>query len=657
MARLALVGLGLLTGCAIMDQLRFPLDATAGLEASYQLETAREALPAYRRMGEDLERRGQYGEATIAYRSAATSARALGRLQDALVSSQKAVEMAERSGKAQLLADPLINLGWSLQALSAPEKAILAFERGTEVARQTGNTWALASGHSGLSNTYRHLGHLEKAIEHGQKASEIFGDFLTAKSKEWSYDPKRRRWLRNLEVQYSTHQSQLGWNHVALAQWPQARDAFQKELAIGERIHVAHLVVESRHGLGTVALRQQDFPTAVTLLEDALRSSPRPGKLVDIQDKLGRAYRGLGQLPEAEAAFRQAMAQAEDLRSLLQSEELRESFFEDKVGIYEGLVLVLLEQGKVAEAFDVSERARARAFLDLVGNRVLLSRGRSQALIAEEQALRQRIHALRSLPEDSPALRQELDLARAAYQAFLQRVRQTDREQASLMTVEPLRLTQVQALLPEGSVLLEYFVTGQGKTILWAVDRHSVTVTSVPIGRRGVGRRVQAFRDLIAARDRQADLERMAHALYVDFVQPGLQGRQPQELLIVPHDALHYLPFQSLMSGPDRYLLQDVPLYYYTSASLMQFTRAKVQAEAPSALAVGNPDLEDPTLALRYAEREARTVADLFADSTLLTRQGATKASSRELSPRYRILHFATHAELDERDPLARRSF
>jgi CHAT domain-containing protein len=220
------------------------------------------------------------------------------------------------------------------------------------------------------------------------------------------------------------------------------------------------------------------------------------------------------------------------------------------------------------------------------------------------------------------------------------------------MTVEPLTLPQVQALLPEGSVLLEYFVTDQGRTILWTVERGTVSVRSLPIGRQRVTERIQAFRTLIASRDRQEETARMAQALFNDFVRPGLQGRTPKELIIVPHGPLHYLPFQALMPAPGRYLLQETPLYYYTSASLMQFTRAKGQAGTPTIFAMGNPDFQDRTLSLPYAAREARGIATLFPGTALAIGKAATKATSREELRSHSVLHFATHAEFDEADPL-----
>ncbi|MBI4573613.1 MAG: CHAT domain-containing protein [candidate division NC10 bacterium] len=50
--------------------------------------------------------------------------------------------------------------------------------------------------------------------------------------------------------------------------------------------------------------------------------------------------------------------------------------------------------------------------------------------------------------------------------------------------------------------------------------------------------------------------------------------------------------------------------------------------------------------------REARAIAELFPVSVLLTRQDATKSRNRDQGRRTRLLQFATHAELEETDPL-----
>ncbi len=632
---------------------RFPLNYLSGVEATYDLDTAREALAAYKRMGASLEGSGRFPGAAIAYKNAAGSALALGRFQDALELSQKAVEMAEQTRQAIHLGPAFLMLGWTHLHLGTPLKAIPAFERAARYAKEVGNPNTEANSYSGLSRAYRRIGKRELAVESTAQAVQVLEGTLAAKTEDFGRaGAQGQRRLTNVEREYAQALMELASNHLVLRQWDPAQTAFRKALEVAERSGVQYMIATAHQGLGAAAARQGDSQTAVKHLEEALRLNPRPSAAAWTHGALGRVYRATGRLPEAEEALRKAVAGYEDLRSHLESETLREVFFEDKAETYEFLVLTLAEQGKAAEAFDASERARARAFLDLLANKVTLSHGRTQALIAEERALRERISAIKAQPDDSPTLRQELELAREAYQAFLQRVRQMNREQASLMTVEPLTLKEVQDLLPEGSLLLEYFVTGQGVTLLWTVERGSVSAVTLRGGRPVVAQRVQAFRELIASRDRLSEAQAMGQALFNQFVRPGLRQRWPKELLIVPHDALHYLPFQALMAAPNRYLIQLAPLYYYTSASLMQFTREKAQVQASSLFALGNPDLQNPTLNLRYAEREARAIAELFPDSLLLTRQDATKTKSRDQGRRYRLLHFATHAELDETDPL-----
>ncbi len=71
-----------------------------------------------------------------------------------------------------------------------------------------------------------------------------------------------------------------------------------------------------------------------------------------------------------------------------------------------------------------------------------------------------------------------------------------------------------------------------------------------------------------------------------------------------------------------------------------------------AALAVGNPDV-GPAPALRYAEREARAVGARYPGATVLVRQEATEAKAKALSETAGLLHFATHGEFSENDPLS----
>ena len=464
------VGLLTLVGQAIADEEQFPLRPLSMKEAASHVEMTRKALPAYRRMAADFEGRGLYGKAAIAYSNAAIAARALGRLQDELDTSQKAVAMAERDGKPGPLAVALLNLGWAHANLHEPQKAIPVFERAARLAKASGRAVPEATAYSGLSFSYQQTGRLRPALQTAMQAVTILEQTLASRTGGSGAGVGGQRSPEDVEWNYARALVELGVAHQALREWGLAKAAFQKALDVGVRLQEPFLTSRAHQGLGMVALRQDALKAAESHLQEVIRLSARPTVTARVKDLLGRVYREQGRLPDAEAAFRQAVAGVEDLRSLIESEGHRETYFSNKIQVYELLVLTLLEQGKVIEAFDVSERARARAFLDVLGNRVSLTRSQDEGLIAEERALRERIAAVKALQEDSPARSRELELAREAYQAFLGRIRGQNREQASLMAVEPLTLPQVQALLPEGTLLLDYFVTAQQQTLLWTVD-------------------------------------------------------------------------------------------------------------------------------------------------------------------------------------------
>ena len=149
-----------------------------------------------------------------------------------------------------------------------------------------------------------------------------------------------------------------------------------------------------------------------------------------------------------------------------------------------------LAANNVEDAFNYNERARSRAFLDILGSRVQLARG---GLLNEERALQARISALQARMTvgagdgdeedgefDRRQLRQELEAAQKAYTNFLARVRKEDKEHASLMTVEPLTLKQLQEMLDPGVSLLEYFVV-RGRAVLWVVERDRVNLVRLSL--------------------------------------------------------------------------------------------------------------------------------------------------------------------------------
>jgi CHAT domain-containing protein len=165
--------------------------------------------------------------------------------------------------------------------------------------------------------------------------------------------------------------------------------------------------------------------------------------------------------------------------------------------------------------------------------------------------------------------------------------------------------------------------------------------------------KVDALRKSIAELKPIGEYRSLARNFYELLIRPALPHIKGKELIIVPHNVLHYLPFQALYSPRGRYLIEDYSVSYLSSASLLQFTKEKRKARGDKVLAFGNPDLGDPAKGLKFAGMEAGEIKRLYPESAVVLGKDATKLKAKNLSSSYDILHFAAHAELRADDPLS----
>ena len=168
---------------------------------------------------------------------------------------------------------------------------------------------------------------------------------------------------------------------------------------------------------------------------------------------------------------------------------------------------------------------------------------------------------------DGGRLTQNLQEARQAYDTFLAKARKEDSEQASLINVEPLKLKRIQELLDPGVTVMEYFVPQRGTAMLWVVNRDSLRFVEVKINRADLVKKVTTLRETISQVGEPEKLNQQAQELYNLLVQPGLSHIRGKELIIVPHDVLHYLPFQALLAPDGQYLIEKFPIHYLSSAT------------------------------------------------------------------------------------------
>jgi CHAT domain-containing protein len=612
------------------------------------------------------EAKQNWGDAALAYLQAASTVLPSAQLEKALSYGNKALENAQKANNPLLQVRIIVALGTTYRLLGQHAKARELLEKGAVLAKGIDPSETKP----GLQlSLYQAL--VTDALSRGEteKALGYISDSLQVEEKQLNFlkthQPQALNAIRFVQQAKINTLTRLGNVCEKKGQPEEAIAAYGKALA---QIQEAKLKLPIEGNiylaLGQIYRNRKDFSRGAENLAKSLEIAENFHHEFAIQQASSQMASLLVQQQkpaEAIPFYHKAIDAIESTRSLLDSEELRSSFFENKREIYASMILAQIAAQNVEEAFNYNERARSRAFLDILGSKVQLAK--EGPLLQEERTLQARISGLQArLREESEGeddeenkddsqLKQDVEAARKAYDDFLSRVRKQNAEQASLMNVEPLTLRQVQALLDPDVTVLEYFIA-RGRGVLWVIDKDRIRFVQLSVLRKNLLANVASLREAIEQKAEKDEFNRLSRQLYRLLIQPGVPHIRGKKLLIIPHDVLHYLPFQALLSPRGRYLIQDYPIYYLSSASLMQFTKQKQKSNTEKALVLGNPNLGDEAYNLRFAEREAKEIATDYPQSAVYLRAEATKANAVRLSPNYDMLHFAVHADLRENDPL-----
>jgi CHAT domain-containing protein len=632
-----------------------------GVQQAFRRGEGRQALAAYERAAADAERGGDGAALARALAATTFAAERLGLHQKAVRDGGRALDLYRAQPPSDATAGAMVSLyatvGGAWLALRDVAQARRVLEEGLAFASANTPGHEHGAGAAKLARGLSRTAYVAKdyatARVRGEQAVHIIETLIASNRRPDRLAAHRRLAAYSLVT--------VGRAELALGRAAEAQAAFERAREYARLAPAPEVEGVALGASASVALQRNDFAAALALYQDSLRLAASTGNVTDLillHSGAARSLAGLGRQDEALAAARRAIALIEDVRAELGEPELRSTYLEDKQAIYHTAVHMALRSKHPDEAFELAERSRARAFLDLLGNRTTLSKGRTRALVDEEVALRARIAEARAAAaeaeddNDVRRARAAAETADRAYRAFLDRVRKESLEQTSLMSVQPVTLAETQALLPESTALLEYFVSGR-EILVWVVERNATRVVRLPVERSALLAEVQGFRTAIADRAALADVERRARGLYDTLVAKALPAVRGDRLLIVPHDVLHYLPFAALRDPDGRWLVERYTLTTLPSASVLKYLGDKGAAAGAATLAIGNPDL-GPGLELRFAEREARVVAaERGPAATVLVRGEATEARAKALLGAAGIVHFATHGELSEDDPLS----
>ena len=371
-----------------------------------------------------------------------------------------------------------------------------------------------------------------------------------------------------------------------------------------------------------------------------------------------------GRREEEQRALEEAIGQVEWYRTALDYERHRVLYLAEYSAIYVRLIENLADRGDVGGALGVAERMRARGLKDLLAG-ARESSGSGEAEIEQRNAriteLNRRLLAIQHDGGDTTAVQVQLRRARGDLEEALIRG-----SLAQPAAVDPPMGDAAAVAIPAGVTVVE-FVVGRERTTAFVMRSGArVEVHRIAITESALRTRVARFVKAIESRDERYRTD--AHSLYNLLLRPLLGPRPSRDMLcIIPDRSLWTLPFQALMTDGGEHVIERAPLFYAPSLSVLAGPAASHPShEAPTILAIGNPDVDantkrevtavhrDAALGrLPDAEREVRELGRLYgARATIRTGMAAAESSLKRDADRFDVVHLATHGIIDDRFPM-----
>ncbi|MEG4530745.1 CHAT domain-containing protein, partial [Microcoleus sp. D2_18a_D3] len=549
----------------------------------------------------------------LAYRSLGNYAKAIEYKQQ-----QLAVARAIKDRQSEGLT--LRDLGLLYSSLGNYAKALEYAQQQLAIAREIKDRRGEGVALGGLGMIYHDLGNYAKAIEYAQQQLAIVREMKDRRGEGVALGG-------------------LGLIYLDLGNYAQAIEYAQQWLAIareiqdrqGEGVALGNLA-DAYYFLGNSA-KAIEYGQQTLAIAREIKDRNGEGRVLN---HLGVAFLKAGNPTEADKMLVNAIQVWESMRQMLGSNDANKvSIFEGQVSTYNLLQKVRVAQNNPNAALEIAERGRARAFVDLLTQR--LSSGDVSSLIATAPNGEQ----IRQIAKAQNATLVQYSII---YEMFEIQGQQVGRESALYIWV----------IQPTGEITFRQVDLKP----LW--QNHNASLRSLIVGNQ----------EFLAVRSRsnlgstqpqpQPNLPTL-HQLLIDPIASLLPKDPNARVIFIPQGSLFQVPFPALQDANGTYLIQKHTILTAPSIQVLDLTRqqklAQKQSRSGNALVLGNPTMPSVSPSpgepkrqlspLPGAEAEAIAIAPLLNTQAITGAQG-TKAAIVQKMPQASIIHLATHGLLDD---------
>lgn len=581
----------------------------------------------------------------------------------------KAIAIQEKAGGPN--AGTLLNIGNVYAGLGNHSLAIPNYEAAYKVFEKL-NSRGMFVAISNLGSSHLRMGDYDKALEY----------FLKMKSRFRPDDPIGYAVLATACSKIASAYRQKGQFSNALEYADQAAELSRKTHD-NFQLAFAHTVKSETYR------EMRDFQKALESSNAAIALAKEFGfENVMWSAKLSAAkvYLNLKSRGEARRLLEESVAAVDDLRSKFTgAEENTGLFLESTDAPLQMLIQMEVEDQRIGQAFRLAERIKARSLLDVLANgKINVTKAMTAEEIKTESKLRNQLISLNAQlkgkdTEKTKLIESNLAKKRLEYEDFRARLYGAH-PQLKLQRGEfpQFDIEDAKAVLPrQDSAVVEFVVTDES-ILLFLLENPSptapkLTAFKIPAKEADIEASIERFRSKLTKADPDfREASRELYDLLLKPVEAELRGKT--DIIIVPDGALWGLPFQALVDGSGKYLIERAAVSYAPSLTALGEMRKKSDAKrakrtaGADLLAFGNPVVGDDTKQrmlqrvlmseklepLPEAERLVNQLGRMYGanKSKVFTGAAAREQVAKQEAAKFRIVQFATHGILNDASPM-----
>lgn len=381
------------------------------------------------------------------------------------------------------------------------------------------------------------------------------------------------------------------------------------------------------------------------------------------------------QKPEqAMQSFSYAIDIVNSIRSHLYVDELKSSFLQDKLELFEKMISLCIASSKYLKAIQYIEQAKVINLSNLLA--YYLDR-EIPVKLAKPQLQKTFINLLNELnwySSHSAIAYDENESKKQPYNNSYQidkrqkcekelteifrRIQIENAGYAELTQHNILDISSIQKTIEKDEVIIEYFFI-QEQVFAFVITQEQISVyknllqeNEVESALRGFHFQIKKFVLNQTYIDKYFDqlcesTKQYLVLLFDRLVKPILSDfPQSKILTIIPHGLLHYIPFHAL-NDKGRYLIEDYDISYAPSLTVHLLCLQKTTANTGHLLVLGLADEVTPEIST-----EVNMLKEIYSDTIALINENATLSNLRAQSANCRILHLASHGVVRPDNPL-----